>query len=216
VQGALRAGILAAACESVRIAGNEVLQIGPPGQFVGSAAAIQIVRPFREATVTANTLRREVAPDGVRSEWAAIVAGGPLDRGVNRIAADTFTLRLPDDRLLLATRTAAAALALGTEDTAIEGNVVEASGSAPGIGAIVRGEVAITDNRCLQGQNAPGIAVTGEIGIVSANRVRGGEPSMVLQIDARRSTILGNITSTDIQVVPGGLQPPWNALNVIA
>src|SRR5262249_37732570 len=101
VQGILRAGIIAAACESVRVAGNEVTQVGPAGPFVGTAAAVQIVRPFQQATVCANTLRREASAEGIRSEWSAIAIGGALDRTVDRIARDTFIFRLDENRLLL-------------------------------------------------------------------------------------------------------------------
>jgi hypothetical protein len=51
--------------------------------------------------------------------------------------------------------------------------------------------------------------------IASTNRMRGGQPAMSLEVDTRRSTILGNVTSTAIEV-PGGLQAPWDALNVVA
>ena len=213
VQGILRAGILTVACETVRIANNEVTRVGPAGEFVGTAAAIEVVRPFRQATVTGNTLRREVDPNGIRAEWGAVIVGGPLEREVHRIAADSFLLRVDDNRYILGTRDTAVTVALSAEDVTVQGNTIEASGGAPGIAVATRGEALISDNRCTQGQNTPGIAVLAQAGIVSGNRVQGGEPSMALRLDPKLSTILGNVTSNPIQM-PGGLGAPWDALNV--
>jgi hypothetical protein len=219
VQGFTRAGILAVACESVRVRNNEVTHVGPPGQFVGAAWGIGVMRPFQDVAVTSNAVSREMAEDGVRSGWSAIVAGAgeaALAGGaLRRISAGAFMLHLDDARDLLVTGAAATAVPAGLEDAVIEGNTVDAGGGAPAMAVAVKGECRVSDNRCTQRTDAPGLRVQAAQAIASTNRVRGGQPAMSLEVDTRRSTILGNVTSTAIEV-PGGLQAPWDALNVVA
>jgi hypothetical protein len=53
------------------------------------------------------------------------------------------------------------------------------------------------------------------VAIVNANRVRGGEPSMQIAATIKSAAVLGNITTGTIAVA-GGLQPPWDGLNLRA
>jgi hypothetical protein len=185
------------------------------GDFVGLAAAVRIQRPFHRVTVDSNVLRREMSEEGVRSSWSAIFVGATAEVDFERIDPNIFTLRVDENRHVFVTRETAATVFTGIEDVAIEGNAIESASGSPAVFVAARGECSLSDNRCMQLSQAPGVQVTAMLAIANANRVRGGEPSMVLNVDPERSSILGNITSTDIQV-PGGLQAPWNALNVIA
>jgi hypothetical protein len=92
------------------------------------------------------------------------------------------------------------------------GNVLLARGAASAVELIAAGECLINSNRVeLRGNNRAAVRVATGAAIVNANRVRGGEIS--IQVIAKSVAVLGNITTGTI-LVPGGLQPPWDALNV--
>ena len=57
-------------------------------------------------------------------------------------------------------------------------------------------------------------ATIGNDRVVHAAALRAGKES--LEVDLKRSTILGNVTSTPILVAGSGLPQPWETLNVIA
>jgi len=104
------------------------------------------------------------------------------------------------------------------------GNVLAARGSEPAADISIAGDCLFNDNRCELRGNTGRIAVSLETrtAIVNANRVVGGEASVLLQTNAKLVTVLGNITTGAI--VAGGPSPstwiplgaPWDALNVRA
>jgi Family of unknown function (DUF6519)/Right handed beta helix region len=61
VQNLLRAGIAVAASASVRIAGNEIADIGPE-QFIEDSVGINIISPFTRVDVVDNVVRRNQNP----------------------------------------------------------------------------------------------------------------------------------------------------------
>jgi hypothetical protein len=97
---------------------------------------------------------------------------------------------------------------------AVIGNVLMARGPAAAVQLAAAGECLFNDNR-VESRLGPRIAVNvaTQAAIISSNRVRGGVISINVAA-ASRFAVLGNITTGAI-VVPGGLQPPWNALNLL-
>jgi hypothetical protein len=60
---------------------------------------------------------------------------------------------------------------------------------------------------------APALHVLALAGSVNANRLRGGEPSGVLDIDPKRVAVVGNLATNGITVAGSGLSAPWDQLN---
>ena len=92
------------------------------------------------------------------------------------------------------------------------GNVLSARGAASAVLVIAAGECLFNGNRVESRSAATAVLLATRIAIVNANRVRGGESSIQIA-GARAAAVLGNITTGNI-AVPGGLQPPWDALNL--
>lgn len=222
---ASRVGIQAIASPSVRIAGNEVVDIGPASEFVREAVGIEIWPAFDYVDVVDNVVRRSrQQPTGrdTSSRWYAL-------RIIGSMAA---SLAL-DNQIVLVTGQTGIWGVLGNvvrqlprsrDVVMVRGNVLEAHGGAAAAAIVAAGDCTFQDNRCLL---LFGFQPVVEIGatalIVSANYVRGtAEPagvfqfSMALQVDEARLTVLGNITSTPIQVHGTVLDAPWAPLNVVA
>ena len=74
VENAFRGGIRIAAANSVRIVGNEVLDIGPP-QFIGYSAGIDVMGSFDRADIVDNVVRRHSKPPDKpdSSNWYALL-----------------------------------------------------------------------------------------------------------------------------------------------
>ena len=80
------------------------------------------------------------------------------------------------------------------------------------------GDCLFNDNRCeLRGTTGRvAVSLQSRTAIVNANRVVGGEASVLLQTDPKRVTVLGNITTGAIIAGASALGAPWDALNVRA
>ncbi|HEY4304647.1 MAG TPA: DUF6519 domain-containing protein [Gemmatimonadaceae bacterium] len=74
-RSSLRVGIFAVSVSKVRIFANELSDIAPPGDFLGSAAGIMIRAPFAEFEVSNNNVERDSTPSTVasKSAWVALV-----------------------------------------------------------------------------------------------------------------------------------------------
>jgi hypothetical protein len=100
----------------------------------------------------------------------------------------------------------------------LKGNVVAARGTGLAVEAQAGADLMFCDNRCeLNGLRVDcAVALAAGTVIASANRVTGGERSLLIEASPKRTTVLGNITSNGISVATGPLDPQWAALNVIA
>ncbi len=99
----------------------------------------------------------------------------------------------------------------------ILGNTLVSRGNAPAVRVSVR-ECQFSDNRVDARQNGNvAVILSAPLVIMSSNRITGQELSVSLPIANRASTVvLGNITTRGFAIAGGGLQPPWNALNLQA
>jgi hypothetical protein len=113
-----------------------------------------------------------------------------------------------------ATDPAGAVIVRGS-DASVLGNVLGARGSAPAVELMVSGDCLFNDNRCeLRGVGTKvAVELTGGATIVNANRVRGGEVSVLIHGNIKNATVLGNITTGSIEL-GGALPPKWVELNV--
>jgi len=95
------------------------------------------------------------------------------------------------------------------------GNAVSGRGPAPAIDVAVSGECLVADNRVeAHGNRQAAVLIASGVVIVHANRVRSADQSIEVT-GATAAAVLGNVTTGSI-TLPGGLLPPWNALNLRA
>jgi len=227
---ALCAGILTFGVLSVRVSNNEVTDVAPPGGFVGIAAGIMLRAPYSQLEVSHNLVRRDALPSVLASNgaWLALMAvDTDLQKPLSRVG-NLATVRVDNTRVLVvgAGRPYVASLAGALVPGAVAnlpelprasvlGNVLSARGIAPAVDVMAGGECLFNDNRVeSRGNNKTAVTLTTEVAIVNANRVRGGDLSIQV-VGAKTAAVLGNIT-TGIIDLPGGLVPPWDALNLRA
>jgi hypothetical protein len=224
VQSALRAAILAFGVTQPRVSGNTVTDIAPPSEFVGIAAGIMLLAPYAQFEVNHNHVERDASLSNQPSigNWLALTTieidpQNPVSRVGNLV-----TLRVDDTRVLVLgagkpylSTFAGAAAGIPPEPTrgSVLGNVLNARGNTPAVNVSVAGECLFNDNRVEARLNqSRAVILTTTVAIVNANRVRGGEVSIEID-NAKAAAVLGNIT-TGVITIPGGLKPPWDALNL--
>jgi hypothetical protein len=230
VQSALCAAILTIGALRVRVTGNEVSDVSPPGDFVGHGAGIMLRAPYSEFEVSHNRVQRDATPSVQSSNgaWHAVIATSinrqnPLSR-----IGSFATLRVDDLRVLVIAPerpyvttldgvavSGAAAAAIETRGSVL-GNALTARSTTSVVEVGSAGDCLFNDNRVeLRGnQESPAVMLTSTVAIVNANRVRGGKVSIQIA-GTKAAAVVGNITTGTI-VVPGSLQPPWDALNLRA
>jgi hypothetical protein len=225
------AGIIGAGVAAARVHGNDLQGIGPAGDFRGTVGGILWRGPYDELDLSHNQVRRDedpVAAPGA-SAWIGIeVAQAGTEQPVLR-AIDYTAMRvdaartvvIQGNRATLVTSRAPARGQAGNESGSslgLKGNVVVARGLGRAVAARAGADLMFCDNRCeLNGTRVDGaVALAAGTVIASANRVTGGERSMLIAASPKQMTVLGNITSNGIAVPGGALDPQWAALNVTA
>jgi hypothetical protein len=229
-QSNLRSGILTVGVGRTRVSGNEITDIAPQGDFLGSAAGIMLRAPYVEFEVTNNQVQRDsgaAIQQATNGAWFALAAADidpqrPISRAgtVTTVSVDsTHVLILGAGRPYVAalgtTPVTGAAAAVEPARGSVIANVFNARGSSPAVDVTAAGECLFNDNRVdahLNGKIA--VALATSIAIVNANRVRGGELSIQVT-NAKSAAVLGNITTGSIGI-PGALPAPWDALNLRA
>jgi hypothetical protein len=219
-----RVAIQAIGCASLRIAGNELVDVGPPGEFAGDAAGVDVVVPAGPTDVVDNAVRRSQTPpsDANRAGWYGLRVRA-VDGDAVTVAADV-TLAPGRAGLLAFLGTRLGVLAAATETVGVRGNFVEAHGGTPAVDIAVRGAVVFSDNRVLEVLRQPQpVAVVRASRITAASNYIAGpndNDALILIVGPRAFTALGNNTpQKNIRVGAdpanvAALGPPWDALNV--
>ena len=227
-QAVLRVGILSGAVQRLRVSGNDVMDIGPPGAFDnGFAAGVLVRSPYAQAEVAHNQIDRESTPlfqGGGR--FVALWIDEPNDnRPISRIGVlttlrvdATTTLTLGAGRPIVNYTggiDVTGAPVQRSANASVQGNAIGARGQLPAVQITALGDCQFADNRCELRGSGNKLAVTLESGatIVSSNRVRGGEVSIAINGNTKNATVLGNITTGGIDL-GGPLAAPWAPLNV--
>lgn len=226
----LIAGIFATALKRSRIGGNEVTEIGPVGEFGGSAAGIMLRAPYAQTAMSHNHVERDAQPSEQSSpdNWLAVVIDEPnaKERVLSR-AADFTALRLDDSRTLVLSGSrawvdagatavdAAGAVVVRGASASLIGNTLIARGRTPAVDVSASGDLMFCDNRCelRANQNIDAVRLASPVAVVSANRVRGGKPSMTISPQNAAVTAIGNITTSSIAAP---LKPEMIPLNLVA
>lgn len=210
----LVAGILVAGCHDVSVTQNHVSGISAmhDGQM---GVGIMVAAPFVDASVTENIVRSDA--ESVEARWSGIVVGLTGEGDVQPIGGDLVALRTTRTRTMYLAGGYAMALETDAEDAGVHQNLVEGRGALPAVHVGIRGECLLGDNQVRRSPGGmPAVVVTADLAAVHSNRVRAGDLSMVLNVDQKRSTVVGNITTGPIQVGGGPLPAPWAAINVTA
>lgn len=220
-------GISAKAGKRARIIGNEITEVGP--EMRGTVAGIAVIAPFDRAEVANNHVERDADFNlkGSDTAWYALYIRQPLP-GHNLLSTlGNFTAFHVDvNRTLVLSGANAwvniaapginvatgASVPAPSGSASVLGNSCTARGRVPAVDIEV-GEVLFSDNRCELRANeaAPAVHIRSGTAVVNANRVLSERVAIDLQ--ASKSTVIGNITKGIIQPQPA---PPMDALNVIS
>jgi len=224
-----RAGIQVVNIGSGCIDGNTVLNLGPAGDFLQDAVGIESLGTFVRLDITNNSVRRNaVFPvDPGTSQWFAVRIQTVGTKGFLAVSAN-LSFVVAEDVIYAFIGNRLVPLPHGREIVGLQGNLLESYGTAPAVRVVARGALTLSTNRCLLGTAAVGNAafippvVEGDAGAVMANTnyLEGATktPSMVVKLLPENGpfTVLGNISSGEIQINGSGLAAPWAPLNVIA
>ncbi len=212
-------GIQLVASGSVRVAGNDVVDVGPveDGQ---TSAGIETIGTFEHFDIVENNVRRS-ATGGVvtNTDWYGVLISGaqvrpPGLKGIHAFfAANTETSFLLFTDHVLAQR-------IGNETLSVHGNFVEAYGIGKAVQAVLNGSCTFNDNRCLlEGQKQPAVDIAAAACVLNANHVRGTQGGVTVDVklpelpEPKGFTVLGNITTHSIAINGTALNNPWAPLN---
>jgi hypothetical protein len=235
-QAGMRAGILAFGVERARISGNEIVDLGPAGEFAGTAVGILLQPPLSDYEVTNNRVERTTGSSQGLAAWSALTVrgseskqaddfvaipiegGAVLALGLARAFLARGTAALGQTQSVPATEPAgtAAGLAVSGARGTVAGNVFDGTGAAP-IAAIAGAECLFNDNRVYSRGGRAAVLIAAPVVAANANRVVSGEVSIqITGATAKSAAVLGNITTGGITVAGAGLVAPWDALNLRA
>jgi hypothetical protein len=219
-----RVGIGVGACKSVRISGNQLINIGPLDVTYGPSAGVAVIGPpFDRVEVSNNVIRRTDQVGRVSNDatfWRAVYIG-PIGQ-----FTDSFKMKfvqLAEGKFLLSLGTAIIIVPQGEQVTAVRGNTLEGQSSGAVVEVSSIGSCVFTDNQCNllspAGLRQPLATLASAIVAASNNVVLGTGPSWTpggpaIKIDATYPTVMGNITVTAIQLNNAALPSPWAPLNV--
>ena len=238
VQNPLRAGIAVAGSDSVRVAGNEVVKVGPQfQQFIGEGVGIDVMSPFARVDVVDNVVRRwpQVLTGpltGQRADWTALRVRELQGAGG---AFPSATFVATTDMVIVIAQNGIFSLPRGQEIISARGNMLESYLSVSSLVALGSNGVSVfSDNRCIVvdalpsagNQLAPPVVhINAGAAIVSSNYVEGPADErfvavrLILPLTQAGApgpfTVLGNIVSAGgIHVNNSPLTTPWSPLNV--
>jgi len=224
-----RVGIALLSCGTARVAGNQIVNLGPVSPTflpTAPAGAIIVSGPaFDRAEISQNIVRRSDPIALALANfilWRAVYVGPlvPFASGFSHKIVQTDS-----GKFLLVSENAIMAAITGEQVTAVRGNLMEAASAGPfaPAGALVQVEVSgsavVTDNQCVLltpgGTNPSPLATLAAPMIAVANNIlSGGAPSLQVTAPANKFTILGNVTSNPILVNGSAITGVWAPLNV--
>ncbi len=197
-------GIEGSACNAIRIAGNEVVEIGAANNRSG----IGIKGEFKKLEIVDNLVRQATSENGeTPNAWRTLrIDGNP-----------------PGDRLQA-----------DGQSTAVRGNLLEAYGNIPAAEIQIAGACLFSDNRCYVAKTdtEPVVRINAGAAIANGNYLEGKKDIAAMNIHVPAEampavksqhgatgnlfnlTVLSNIVSGPIEVNTTGLSSPWDHLNL--
>lgn len=210
------AGVRVLASLESRVAGNSVDHVGfeeSPGQSVG----ILVAGFFRRTLADGNASRR--LPDDVDAAplapWVGLQIGARPDPESGVASHHGDYIAVPGQvSYLVGSKAAFAFAGSGDVSAVVDANTVTGGGRAPAALLVVPGDAVVSSNQCRMAleSETPAVLLVASAATVTANRARGGKPSMRLEVPEGRLAVIGNLTSTGIDA-PNGFDPAMAPLN---
>ncbi len=227
----VRAGIDVQGCGSVRVTGNDVLDVGPLQTLSGMVTAgIQVLLTSAALQVVDNRVRRtsqDPEPRAQGGDWMALFVTDKdgFRQAVASLAVPLFLAAKTEVLVLGRSRVRALAIPASLELT-VRGNLLRAwGGNLPAVEIAMTGGCVFDGNQCalLLATKAPAVVrIAARTVAVANNLVRREDKQDAIHIlrDEKGFTVLGNITTGPIGVLGASGQPqpldtPWKPLNII-
>ncbi|MEV4867949.1 right-handed parallel beta-helix repeat-containing protein [Streptomyces syringium] len=224
-----RTGVAVLACRESRIHGNTVERIGRTDPHEDERCLGIHVSVFARTTIEGNVCRRvaEDVDDDGHTPWSGLLVGDDPGDEVRDAEEDPGTPAIRTGHIgpyvsvvgnrvsyLIGRHTAFAHASLDVS-AIVSANTFTGAAQHPAARIDVAGDAVVSANQFRQhGDSDPAaLTVRARTATVSANRARGGLPSIHLDVDPRWLAVLGNITSGGIDP-EGDIDPKWLKLNV--
>ncbi|MEU2514781.1 right-handed parallel beta-helix repeat-containing protein [Streptomyces syringium] len=224
-----RTGVAVLACRESRIHGNTVERIGRAEPDEDERCLGIHVSVFARTTIEGNVCRRvpEDVDDDGHTPWSGLLVGdepaddkgdddgGPGTPGIRTGHIGPYVSVVGDRISYLIGRHTAFAHASRDVSATVSANTFTGAAQHPAARIDVAGDAVVSANQFRQHGDSDPAALTVRAGTatVTANRARGGLPSIHLDVDPRWLAVLGNITSGGIDP-EGDIDPKWLKLNV--
>ncbi|WP_338930444.1 DUF6519 domain-containing protein [Streptomyces netropsis] len=221
-----RTGVAVLACRESRVHGNTVERIGRAEPDDDDRCLGIHVSVFARTTIEGNVCRRipEDVDDDGHTPWSGLLVGD--DPGDDDGDPDTPDIRtghigpyvsVVGNRVsyLIGRHTAFAHASLDVS-AIVSANTFTGAAQHPAARIDVAGDAVVSANQFRQhGDSDPAaLTVRARTATVTANRARGGLPSIHLDVDPGSLAVLGNITSRGIDP-EDYIDPKWLNLNVM-
>ncbi len=211
------AGIRVVSCMESRVADNSVDRVGFP-EAGGLDVGIAVQGGIRRTQVAGNQARRQPVDveDDAPSGFRGLLIGGDGDPK-EPVATPLKSFVVADGPFGFAVGPLTAyVVAFNESAVTIDTNIISGSGELPAALVSVAGEVVATGNQLHTrvDAGAPALRLVALAATVSANRMRGGRPSGSFDVNPEKLAVLGNLTTSGIEVFGGPLEPRWDPLNL--
>jgi hypothetical protein len=224
IQNPGRAGIqVIGPSTSTRIAGNDVADIGPAGEFLKETAGIEYSGPFNRLDVAGNRVARGQTPppNGSPAAWRAvrIIAAAA---GTSNVAAGLNVHFLVSAGFIFSIfGSKVTRLPSGPGNLTVQGNQLDSYGQAETVAISTAGACLFSNNLCvlLPPSRFPVARIRAGAIVAGSNYLQGPADvalSLSLPDPTAAFTAVGNISRGIIQVNGVNLAAPWLPLNVAA
>jgi len=206
------------------VSGNRLTGLGPVPEFVGFVAGIDLQRPFTRGSISDNVVTRSTGAGIIAARWYALRVGRSDAKSSSALSGSVLVLG--NALAYLLTSGGLAFVTLGQFGAvAMRGNMGEADEvrtpmvESGGVESCQFSDNSFQLNGAAGANLPPIVALNHPVAIVSSNRLRSTDPNAArpsLELTAANSfTVLGNITSTPMQVNGAVVGGAWGPLNII-
>ena len=219
IRSRLRTGIEAIAVPHLRIEGNAINELGPPGEFVGDSTAIHLVGSCYDAEVAGNEVHRSTIAEEKLGpgRWRAL-RWHASDKGLVIYSKAMAWVLANKSEFVISGPKVVAIKPADQASLAVVSNTLEASVTTVPA-AEMAGESStciFTSNRCrvtTLGATVPVVLSRGLHLTVTSNRLRGVGDTDTVQAAGGVVAAVGNLITGPITVNGGPLPPAMQVLN---
>lgn len=223
------AAILVLGGGDVHIYGNRLIDVGPLKKNNHYLAGIELIVPFKSATISDNTITRSQQGDVDEAQWQAIRVLPPtagmraLADGVSVIAENEKVFRLLANKMYELTAGLAYSAAVKITGNEVVGHKVQIP--LVEVGWKESESIIFFTNNCCKGGQGPRsgavVVLTGSTAIISHNSIQMQQSdlnSIAVSVDnvgnKGKFTAIGNITNGRVLINGQLLNDPWKQLNL--